>query len=229
MGNIHEGHRKRLKDKYLKVGLDSFDDHQILELLLFYCIPRKDTNEIAHKLIDKFGSLSSVFEANPYEISKVEGIGMSSAILISMVSQLSRRYLHDKARQKAKLNTVEAACSYVKELFVGRTNEVFYIICLDTQLNVIHSSLIFEGTVKEAVVYPRKVVQEVLLHNASGVIIAHNHPSGSLKPSAEDINTTQKIVNALHYVSVRVHDHIVVGNGETFSFAQNGILPMPKE
>ncbi|MEZ0537534.1 DNA repair protein RadC [Caldicellulosiruptoraceae bacterium PP1] len=228
MENVHTGHRKRLKERFINEGLDNFNDHQVLELLLFFSIPRKDTNNLAHLLLNRYGSLSAIFEQDPLELTKIEGIGENSAILLSLISQISRRYIFDKTKSKQQLKDVESAKEYIKSLFIGRTNEVFYIVSLDTQLNVIQPYLLFEGTVKEAAVYPRKVVEVALRFNASNVIIAHNHPAGSLKPSLEDIKTTQKIVNALSAISVKVCDHIIVGNNNAYSFAQNSILPEPE-
>uniref|UniRef100_A0A7C5V324 DNA repair protein RadC n=1 Tax=Caldicellulosiruptor owensensis TaxID=55205 RepID=A0A7C5V324_9FIRM len=226
--NLHEGHRERLKRRFIEQGLDGFEDHQVLELLLFFSIPRKDTNDVAHRLISTFGSISNVFEAHPKDLQKVNGVGKNSAILISLISQISRRYLADKNRKTFQLRNVEVASEYIKSLFVGRKNEVFYVICLDTQLNVIYSAPLFEGTVKEAVVYPRKVVECVIRYNASSVILAHNHPGGSVKPSMDDINTTQKIVNALSTIGVAVNDHFIVAGDKYYSFAQNGMLPKPQ-
>jgi len=226
--NLHEGHRERLKRRFIEQGLDGFEDHQVLELLLFFSIPRKDTNDVAHRLISTFGSISNVFEAHPKDLQKVNGVGKNSAILISLISQISRRYLADKNRKTFQLRNVEVASEYIKSLFVGRKNEVFYVICLDTQLNVIYSASLFEGTVKEAVVYPRKVVECVIRYNASSVILAHNHPGGSVRPSMDDINTTQKIVNALSTIGVTVNDHFIVAGDKYYSFAQNGILPQPQ-
>lgn len=226
--NIHEGHRERLKRRFIEHGLDNFEDHQVLELLLFFSIPRRDTNEVAHKLISTFGSISNVFEAHPKELQKVEGVGENSAILISLISHISRRYLTDKTKKSFQLKDVKSAADYIKSLFIGCKNEVFYVICLDTQLNVINSTPLFEGTVKEAVVYPRRVVEIVLRYNASSVILAHNHPGGSTNPSADDIRTTQKIVNALSTISVKVNDHFIIAGEKFYSFAQNGMLPEPQ-
>lgn len=225
---LHKGHRERLKRRFVEEGLDSFDDHQVLELLLFFSIPRKDTNEIAHRLISTFGSISNVFEAHPKDLQKVKGVGENSAVLISLISQISRRYLADRNKRGFQIRNVERAAEYIKSLFVGRKNEVFYVICLDSQLNVIYSVPLFEGTVKEAVIYPRKVVECVIRYNASSVILAHNHPGGSVKPSMEDITTTQKIVNALSAIGVTVNDHFIVAKDEYYSFAQNGVLPKPQ-
>jgi len=226
--NFHEGHRERMKKRFIENGLDDFEDHQVLELLLFFSIPRRDTNEIAHRLILTFGSISNVFEAHPKDLQKVDGIGENSSVLISLISQISRRYLSDKNKKKIFLRDVQSAAEYIKSLFVGRKNEVFYIICLDTQLNVIHDVPLFEGTVKEAIVYPRRVVEIALRYNASSVILAHNHPGGSTRPADDDVKTTQKIVNALSTVSVKVNDHFIIAGDNFFSFAQNDILPQPQ-
>jgi DNA repair protein RadC len=194
---LHTGHRKRLKNRFLEEGLDSFEPHQVLELLLFFSIPRRDTNEIAHKLLKKFGSLSGVFEADIKELVKVEGIGENSAFLISMIPQLSRRYLNDKWRDKPELNSSSKAGEYAISLFAGRTYEVFYVICLDAQNRVNYAALVHEGTINEAPIYPRIIVETALRHKANSVILAHNHPGGSLNPSRGDIEATENKMELL--------------------------------
>ena len=221
---MHTGHRKRLKNRFLEEGLDSFEPHQVLELLLFFSIPRRDTNEIAHKLLKKFGSLSGVFEADIKELVKVEGIGENSAFLISMIPQLSRRYLNDKWRDKPELNSSSKAGEYAISLFAGRTYEVFYVICLDAQNRVNHAALVHEGTINEAPIYPRIIVETILRHKANSVILAHNHPGGSLNPSRGDIEATKVIKNALESISVKVVDHIIVCGERYVSFAERGLL-----
>lgn len=221
---MHTGHRKRLKNRFLEEGLDSFEPHQVLELLLFFSIPRRDTNEIAHKLLKKFGSLSGVFEADIKELVKVEGIGENSAFLISMIPQLSRRYLNDKWRDKPELNSSSKAGEYAISLFAGRTYEVFYVICLDAQNRVNHAALVHEGTINEAPIYPRIIVETALRHKANSVILAHNHPGGSLNPSRGDIEATKVIKNALESISIKVVDHIIVCGERYVSFAERGLL-----
>ena len=221
---LHTGHRKRLKNRFLEEGLDSFEPHQVLELLLFFSIPRRDTNEIAHKLLKKFGSLSGVFEADIKELVKVEGIGENSAFLISMIPQLSRRYLNDKWRDKPELNSSSKAGEYAISLFAGRTYEVFYVICLDAQNRVNYAALVHEGTINEAPIYPRIIVETALRHKANSVILAHNHPGGSLNPSRGDIEATKVIKNALESISIKVVDHIIVCGERYVSFAERGLL-----
>lgn len=221
---MHTGHRKRLKNRFLEEGLDSFEPHQVLELLLFFSIPRRDTNEIAHKLLKKFGSLSGVFEADIKELVKVEGIGENSAFLISMIPHLSRRYLNDKWRDKPELNSSSKAGEYAISLFAGRTYEVFYVICLDAQNRVNYAALVHEGTINEAPIYPRIIVETALRHKANSVILAHNHPGGSLNPSRGDIEATKVIKNALESISIKVVDHIIVCGERYVSFAERGLL-----
>lgn len=219
---VHEGHRKRLRMRFLKDGLDSFEPHQVLELLLFYSIPRRDTNELAHQLLKKYGSLSGVFEADPKDLSQTPGIGENTAFLLSLIPQLSRKYFNDKWGDKPELNSSTKAGEYAVSLFAGRTYEAFYIICLDSQNRVNYAELVHEGTINEAPVYPRMLVEAALRHKANCVILAHNHPGGSMNPSRADIEATRTICKALEAISIKVIDHIIVCGGKYYSFAENG-------
>lgn len=221
---MHEGHRNRLKMRVLKEGLDSFESHQVLELLLFYSIPRKDTNELAHELLNKYGSLSGVFDADPKELSNTPGVGESTAFLLSLIPQLARRYSNDKWGDKPEISSSTKAGQYAVTLFSGRIYEAFYIICLDAQNRVNYSELVHEGTINEAPVYPRLLVQAALRHKANSVILAHNHPGGSLNPSRADIEATNTIRTALEAISIKVIDHIIVCGEKYYSFAENGRL-----
>ncbi len=221
---MHEGHRKRLKQRFVQEGLSSFEQHQVLELLLFYSIPRKDTNEIAHKLIDEFGSISNVFDAPTSDLTTIEGISENSATLLSLISQLSQYYLNKKHGDKVVLDSSIKACDYVKNLFLTKKYEVFFIICLDNQNRVNIAKPLFEGTTNETAVYPRIVIEKALRYTASNVIIAHNHPGGSLNPSSADMQTTQTIKNALNCIQVKLVDHIIVADEKTVSFAEKGWL-----
>jgi DNA repair protein RadC len=224
--NLHCGHRERLKKRFLEEGLDAFDDHQVLELLLFYAIPRGDTNPTAHRLIKNFGSLSAALEADPKDIASVEGIGVHAAVFLSMIPQVTRRYFHDRVlSDRPKLTTSEAVVEYLIPLMVGRLEEVFYVLCLDTQCRVIYPAVVSEGTVKEAAVYPRRVVVEAIRHQAASVILAHNHPAGRANPSQQDHQLTRLLVQALGPLDIKVLDHIIVAGDQAFSFAREGILP----
>ena len=221
---MHEGHRDRLKERFLKDGLDNFESHQILELLLFFTIPRKDTNPLAHQLIKKYGSLAGVLEADPYDLLNITGIGKSSSILLSLIPSIARIYFKDKWKEKLVINSSAIAGEYVTSLFTGRNYEVFYCVCLDTQNRVNFAALVHEGTINEAPVYPRIIVETALRHQANSVIIAHNHPGGKLEPSKSDLDVTKKIIAALESISIKIVDHIIVAGDKYFSFAEKGLL-----
>lgn len=222
--NIHKGHRQRVKNRYLAEGLDHFQDHEVLELLLFYCIPMKDTNALAHTLIKEFGSLSGVFDADPKDLCSKGGLTENSAILLSLIPSLSRRYNHGKFKNKPQLNSSSKAGEYAVSLFTGRLYEVFYVICLDSQNRVNHASLLHEGTINEAPVYPRLIVETALRHQANSIMVAHNHPGGSMQPSKADIEVTKRIKVAAEAISIKLLDHIVVAGEGYYSFAENGLL-----
>ena len=222
--NVHEGHRKRLKSRFLEEGLDGFDDHQVLELLLFFSIPQKNTNVLAHELIEKYGSLSGVLEADPKDLITNKGIGENSAALISLIPALSRRYLKDRWGDRPILNSTSKAGDYVLSLCTVRTYEAFFVICLDAQCRVIYPALAHEGTINQAPVYPRIIVEIALRHKAHSVILAHNHPGGSPNPSRQDIEATQNIKNALHAISIQVMDHIIASGSKYTSLAEKGLI-----
>ncbi|MDD3305746.1 MAG: DNA repair protein RadC [Acetobacterium sp.] len=222
--NLHKGHRQRVKTRVINEGIDSFEDHQVLELLLFYCIPMKDTNELAHQLIGHYGSLSAVFDANPQDLCEQAGVTENSALLLSLIPALARRYQQGKFRQKAVLNSTTKAGEYTMALFTGRLNEAFYVICLDSQNKVNQATLLHEGTINEAPVYPRLIVETALRHQAASIILAHNHPGGSRQPSQADVGVTKKIIAATEAIGITVVDHIIVAGEGYFSFAENRML-----
>jgi DNA repair protein RadC len=222
--NPHKGHRQRVKKRFLTDGLDGFEDHQILELLLFYAIPMKDTNELAHRLIARFGSLAGVLDARPEDLCAVAGISENAGILLALLPALARRYQQQKVRDKTLLNSTARAGEFAKALFTGRLYEAFYVICLDSQNRVNHAALLQEGTINEAPVYPRLIVETALRHQANSIILAHNHPGGSNRPSQADVNVTKNIRAATEAIAIAVVDHIIVAGEEYYSFAENGIL-----
>ena len=224
MSELHFGHRKRIKERYINEGLDGFDDHQVLEMLLFFCIPRIDTNEIAHKMIKEFGTLANLFEADAKDITRRCDVSENTAVLVSLTPQLARRYNKSKWGEKPILNSSTKAGEYAVSLFSGRTYENFFLICLDNQNRVNYAVLVQQGTINEAPVYPRLIVENALRHQANSVILAHNHPGGSLLPSKADIDITRKIAVALEAISIKVVDHIIVAGDSFVSFAEKGIL-----
>ncbi len=224
--NLHLGHRQRLRERFTARGLRGFEDHQILELLLFYAIPRGDTNEIAHRLIRSFGRLSAVFDARHSDLIQVKGVGEQAATLIHTLPALMRRYQQDKiVRDAPVLNTVASVAEYIIPLMGGRTREVFYVLCLDSQLRVTFPAQISQGTVKDAYVHPRDVVEAALAHHATAVVLAHNHPSGSLMPSKADHRLTRQLVQALGAIDIEVLDHIIIADSRSYSFAESGEMP----
>ena len=223
---IHQGHRERLRARFLANGLDGFEDHQVLELLLFQVIPRGDTNPIAHRLMCRFGTLSAVLEADPKDLASVEGVGTRAAAFLSLIPQVTRRYFHDRvSRDNPRLTSSEAVTEYVTPLMAGRPEEVFYVLCLDSGCRVVYPALIGEGTVKEAHLNPRHVVEEALRHRAASVVLAHNHPGGTAKPSNADHRLTALLVQALGAIGIAVLDHVIVAGERTYSFAREGVLP----
>lgn len=221
----HAGHRSRLKQRFLQEGLDSFEPHEILELLLFYAIPVQDTNELAHMLLRTFGSLSGVFDADPKELEKVAGIKEHSAILLSMIPQLSRAYVRDRMSDRPILSDTKRAGSYVSCLFMGRLYEVFYVISLDNSGRILHEDKICEGTLDETACYPRLVMETAFRHHAQKIILAHNHPSGVLRPSDFDIRSTELLCRTLDAVGIGVVDHIIAGKNDFFSMRAAGLMP----
>ncbi len=219
---IHDGHRQRLKDRFLQQGLDDFNEVQVLELLLFYCIPRQDTNPIAHRLLDRFGTLSQVMEAPAEELEKVPGMGKNAATFLHLVTQAGRYYQVNRTMQSKILTTIDQCGAYLCPYFIGRRNETVFLLCLDSKCKVLCCKEIGEGSVNSAGVPIRRIVETALAANASTVVLAHNHPSGLALPSAEDIQTTRRLAVALDAVEIMLIDHIIVADGDFVSLAQSG-------
>ncbi len=222
--NLHKNHRQRVFDRLEKDGLDSFYDHEILEMLLFYTIPRMDTNPIAHRLMEEFGSLASVLSANADDLMKVKGVSKKSAQLLSLIPQLSRRFSVDSFGKKSAVDSFEKASEYLRAFMMNEKNEVFCILCLDKNNRIIETERLKEGTTAELIVNPRAVVVAAAKHEPHGVIIAHNHPGGGANPSVEDVKCTSKIALALGVIGIKIFDHIIIGQKEDFSFKKAGIM-----
>ncbi len=220
---MHEGHRKRMKERFLKDGgFENFAQHEILEMLLYSTIARGDTNPPAHELMAEFGSLANVLEASPEELKKVKGIGENSAFLLSMIPALCRVYTQNKWERKVLLGTAEMAGQYAINLFIGKSYEEFRIICVDSNRQVYYEGCVAKGTINEVPAYPRLIVEEALKRKAQYVYLAHNHPGGSVRPSEADILATNQIVDALAAVDIAVFDHIVVSGNRYYSMAEMG-------
>jgi len=220
--NPHKGHRERLKQRFLQQGLDGFTDIQVLELLLFYAIPQRDTNPIAHGLLDHFGSLARVLDADVEELKSVSGISDHSATLLALVTHLCRYYQVSSAQRTEVLTTLDACGTYLVPRFFGRTQETVFLLCLDAKCKVLCCREVGQGSVNSASISIRKIVEAALASNATTVILAHNHPSGVAVPSAEDVQTTRRVAAALAAVEVHLADHIVVAEGDYVSMVQSG-------
>lgn len=218
--NLHAGHRERVKSRFCQTGANGFEPHELLELLLFYAIPRADTNEIAHRLIKHFGSLERVLLSSVAELTYVKGVGEHSAILLSAIGAASRLCLREHHAKGDRLNNPESAGQYAMNILARRKYEAFLVICLDAQRRVKYSELLHEGTVQESVVYPRRVAEIALLQAAHSVILAHNHPGGSLAPSNDDLTATECVKNALEALGIYLFDHIIVTDEGYYSFKQ---------
>lgn len=219
---IHVGHRQRLKKRFLDEGLEHFDEHQVLELLLFYCIPRQDTNPIAHDLLTHFGSLAQVMEAPVSELAKISGMGENTAVFLSLLNAFFRYYQVHRNTSGTILSTIEQCGAYLMPFFYGRPNETVYLLCLDAKCKVLSCKEVGEGSINSAAIPIRRIVEMALGANATSAILAHNHPSGLAIPSAEDQLTTRQLAVALHAVDIGLVDHIVVADDDFVSLRQSG-------
>ena len=223
--NQHAGHRQRLKDRFLAEGsLDNFNDHQVLELMLFYCIPRQDTNPIAHDLLDTFGSFSSVLDKPYEELANIEHVGKNAALFLKLLPELCRRYYDDKTNPRMVLDSAEKIGAYLVPKFVGLTDEVVYVLCLDNMCNIVCCELLCRGTINAANISLRKIIQTALKYNACNMVVAHNHPQGMAIPSNEDIVTTYDIKKALQTINVTLLDHMIVAHNDFVSLKQSGYM-----
>lgn len=218
--SIHENHRGRMLDKFQKNGLTVFSDHEVLEILLYFSIPRMDTNEIAHNLMNRFGSLHAVFEASEDELMQVKGIGARSAVLVHFMHELFCRYQQDCTRDEfsmTRLNTLERMGAYFVPQFMGLTHEVLLAAYVDNKGRILGCEIISEGTSSMVQVNTRKIIEEAFARKAAGVVLAHNHPSGDAVPSNEDIGMTKNLENVLGSIGVQLVDHLVVAGRQFIS------------
>ncbi|MDR1464207.1 MAG: DNA repair protein RadC [Oscillospiraceae bacterium] len=218
---MHEDHRKRVRERFLRSGLRDFPPHNVLELLLFFSVPRQDTNETAHRLLDRFGSLPAVLDAPPEELQKVEGIGEASATLITLVSQVAKRYLMESAQDKLSFDSTHAFHTFVKSQFLGSNQEAAYLLSLDSAGHLLHCSAVSLGTKHAVQLDNRTLLETAFRHNATKTVLAHNHPSGVASPSQEDILLTESAARLFRGVNIQLLDHLIVAGGDCFSMASH--------
>lgn len=219
--SINDGHRQRLKDRFQKEGLDHFEPHEVLELLLFYCIPRKDTKAVAKALLARFGSLNGVLSASAGDLKKVTGAGEGTAMFLNLLQHL-QRYCDVSSIKEEVLLDIESCGRYMVPHFKNQKNEVVMLLCLDAKCKVLECYKVGEGSVNSAAVPIRRIVEMALGANATSVVLAHNHPSGLAFPSEEDKFTTRRLGRALWAVEIELTDHLVIADGDCVSLRQSG-------
>jgi len=220
----YNGHRKRVRERYLQEGLDGFTDVQVLEFILFFAKPYVDTKPLAQELLDRYGSLAAVLNAPVYDLQKIYGIGDHLAVYLHIFPDIVRRYQLSKLEKKPLLQTSEQIGEYALALFAPHKYEVFYLLCLDASFHLLAAELIAEGSLSEVAVYPRVLMERALVHRAKTVVLLHNHPSDELRPSSYDLDLTRSIVNLMQGVAINVLDHLIIGSDRWYSFRESGLF-----
>ncbi len=219
------GHRQRLRDKFLQRGIDGFNDDEVVELLLTLGTPRTDCKQAARLAMKKFGSLPAVLEAPARELQKIRGIGPKNVFGLHFIQAVARRYLRQKLIGRRYISSSREVADYLLHSMRDLEREVFTVIFLDSSHAIIDSEVLAEGTISVNTIYPREVIKAALRHNAAALIIAHNHPSGSLKPSPQDHRLTRTLYLACSLMHITLLDHFIIGKKRRlFSFADQGLM-----
>lgn len=222
--NVHEGHRSRVRKKFLLNGLDGFETHEALEFLLFYCVHMKNTSELAHRLLDAFGSLSAVFDA-PYDALCEFGLSETQAAFLKLIPEMSRLYIDDKHNNMNKVVDYDTIGDSILRKFIGRENENVLLLLLDAKGKEVFCGIVSKGSLNNTNLPVRKIVDYSLRFNAQSAIIAHNHPSGVALPSRDDLEATANIKHALALIGVHLLDHYIVADNDCVSLAQSRVAP----
>lgn len=221
-GHKGEGHRQRLREKFLASGLDGFHDYEIIELLLTLGTPRKDCKDAAKAAMVKFKTLHGVLEATQAELQEIDGVGPKNLFGIKLVKAVSERYQEKKLIDREPLTNSKELFDYLNNSIRDKQREYFKAVFLDSKNRVISVETLSEGTLNASSVYPREVISAALRNHAAALIFAHNHPSGDPKPSAEDTAVTRQLVYAGKVMGITVHEHIIIGHNSYYSFADQG-------
>lgn len=224
--NIHSNHRERRLDALLTSGTEGMADHEVLEILLFYSIPQKDVNPLAHELIERFGGLSGVLEAEFEELTAIPGVGRRTAALLTLIRQVERRHMRQRVCFDSPVLTDEEAFRLLLPHFMYERDECVYLLCLDAKHKELSCPLVDRGSINAATVSIRRVVDAALRANATYCILAHNHTSGVALPSGEDVESTLRIADALSSVGVTLLDHLIIADDDYVSLRDNGVLPI---
>ena len=223
--SIHSGHRRRVKDEFRKMGLEHFPPHKVLELLLFYAIPRGDTNEIAHRLLERFGSLSGVLSAPPDLLERSPGIGPESAAYLKMVGSVARLYQENGKAEAKSIRTTEQAKDFIRRRLAHEQVECFYMLCLGRNGNILYSEQLFQGNSGRVDIVIADILHLALSSRATKVVVGHNHPGGICNPSREDLHTTGLVCGELRRLGIELMDHIIVADDGVCSMAECKMLP----
>ena len=224
MANSNEGHRQRLREKFLISGLDGFHDYEIIELLLTLGTPRKDCKQQAKDALKKFGSLKAVLEAEPTGLKEIKGIGDKNVLGLKIAQAVSRRYLADRVLDKDFVRSADEVLDYLKHNLRDKNREVFLVIYLNARNQILKMEELFEGTLSTSAVYPREVVKRALVNDAAALVFVHNHPSGNPNPSQDDLTITKKLKEAAQAIDVSVPDHLIIAGNDVYSFADHGLI-----
>jgi len=224
-GDYNRGHRRRLKQKFMNSGIETLHEYEALELLLTYVIRRQDVKQRAKELLEKFDSVKGILDAEIDDLKKIEGIGDRSAIFFKLVKETTSLYLKQKAKEKKQVTCTTELLDFCRTVMGGKKDEEFCVIYLDVQNQIIEFETVQKGIVNQAVVYPRQVLESALKKKASAIILAHNHPSGHVRPSDADIRLTKTIQETAKMLDILVHDHIIIGENRFFSFREEGLMP----
>ena len=225
-----EGHRQRLRDKFLAQGIEAFTDAEIIELLLTFGTPRSDCKEAARALLTQFGSLPAVLDAAPVQLQQVKGVGPKNIFALHFIQGVARRYLHQRVVGKEYVRSSREVADYLIHSMRGLQHEVLTVVFLDAAHAVIDATVVAEGTVTVNTIYPRELVKAALARNASALVIAHNHPSGSLTPSRQDNELTRSLYLVCSFMHLDLLDHLIIGAGDqVYSFADQGLMATIRE
>ena len=219
-----EGHRQRLRDKFLNSSLEGFHDYEIIELLLTLGTPRKDCKQSAKEALMKFGTLKAVLEADAVDLKTVRGIGDKNVFGLKIAQAVARRYLADRVVDKDFIRSSKEVLEYLQHNLRDKNREVFMVIYLNGRNQIIKMEEVFEGTLSKSAVYPREVVKRALDNEAAALVFVHNHPSGNPNPSKEDLTITNKLKEASQSIDVVVHDHLIIAGNEVYSFTDHGLI-----
>ena len=218
-------HRERLRQKFLTAGIAAFHEYEAVEFLLTCAIPRRDVKPQAKALLRKFGSLRGIVDAEIGDLERISGVGKKSAIVIKFIKEFAAFYLMQKAKEKPQIACTSELLDFVRMTMGGKKDEEFCVIYLDAQNQIIEFETVQQGIANQAVVYPRQVLERALRKKASALILAHNHPSGHVRPSDADIRLTRTIQETARALDILIHDHIIIGENRFFSFREEGIMP----